>query len=328
VDLQQILQIRGMSAYVGASWGTGGNLASTLNSSILTNGLYAPSFYLGEMYLQQKFLTRKLSLRGGRLAASNAFAALPVFNNYVNYGINPNPFSLGANDITFFGPPAGTQWGVQACYHVTPAIQVAAGAFNSNVNSANGDRYGTDFTLQEGNKGVLAIGEMDYLYNQEANSSGKPGQLGTGILHSNDSFPLRSDDASHSDGYSGVYIMGQQMDYRPDGPGTFRGATVWGIWTHNSKEIISAMPSFSGAGVSYEGLIPARKSDVVSAGVVYGEASKFAPAANTEELFELNYQWNHSRYLTITPDLQYIWKHDGRNPRNATVAGIQLAITF
>jgi carbohydrate-selective porin OprB len=76
VDLQQILQIRGMSAYVGGSWGTGSNLASTLNSSILTNGLYAPSFYLGEMYLQQKFLTRKLSLRGGRLAASNAFAAL------------------------------------------------------------------------------------------------------------------------------------------------------------------------------------------------------------------------------------------------------------
>jgi carbohydrate-selective porin OprB len=107
VDLQQILKIRGMSGYVGASWGTGSNLASTLNSSILTNGLYAPSFYLGEMYLQQKFLTRKLSLRGGRLAASNAFAALPVFNNYVNYGINPNPFSRGANDITFFGRPPG-----------------------------------------------------------------------------------------------------------------------------------------------------------------------------------------------------------------------------
>ena len=137
---------------------------------------------------------------------------------------------------------------------------------------------------------------------------------------------MLSDDASHSDGYSGVYIMGQQMVYRPDGPGTFRGAAVWGIWTHNSKEIISAMPSFSGAGVSYEGLIPTRKSDVVSAGVVYGEASKFAPATNTEELFELNYQWNHSRYLTITPHLQYIWKHDGRNPRNAAVAGI--AITF
>jgi porin len=326
-DLGELLKIPGLSAYVGASWGTGSNLAGSLGSIIGTIGLYAPSVYLGEMYLQQKRLKKKLTILAGRLAAANTFATLPAFTNYVNYGINPNPFSLGANDVTFFGPPTGTEWGAQASYAVTPAIQVAAGAFNTNVNSANGNNHGTDFTLQEGNKGVLAVGEIDYLRNQRATSAGKPGQITLGILHSNNSFPYLSQ-PGHSNGYSGAYLMGQQMVFRPGGPGTSRGATVWAAWSHNTKELISPIPVFWGAGLSYEGLFPLRRSDVISAGLVRAEGSKYASPTNTEELLELNYQWNHSRYMTVTPHAQYLWKGQSPDGRNATILGIQLSITL
>jgi carbohydrate-selective porin OprB len=326
-DLGELLKISGLMAYVGLSWGTGSDLAGSLGSAIPTSGLYAPSFYLGEMYLQQKFLQQKLTILAGRLAPANTFAALPVFANYVNYGINPNPFSLGANDITFFGPPTGTEWGAQASYPVTRTIQVTAGAFNTNVHSANGENHGADFTLQEGNKGVLVVGEIDYLRNQRANSTGKPGQVTAGFLRSNNSFPYLSS-PGHSDGYDGAYLMGQQMVFRPDGSGTSRGATVWGAWSRNTKELISPMPLFWGGGLSYEGLIPVRKHDLVSAGLIRAEASKYALPANTEELLELNYQWDHSRYLTITPHAQYLWKRESHESRNATILGIQLALTL
>ncbi len=327
-DLGELLKIPGLSTYVGISWGTGSNLAGSLDSAIPTTSLYAPSFYLGEMYLQQKLLKEKLTVLAGRLAASNSFAALPVFTNYVNYGINPNPYSLGANDVTFFGPPTGTEWGAQATYSVTSSIQVQAGTFNTNVNSANGEDHGADFTLQEGNKGVVAIAEIDYLHNQGANSTGKPGQLTVGFLHSNNSFPSLISPLDHSDGYNGVYVMGQHMVFRPDGAGTSRGATVWGAWALNSKDVISPIPVFWGAGLSYEGLIPARKKDSVSVGLIRAEASKYAPPTNTEELLELNYQWNHSRYLTITPHGEYLWKRESNSGRNATVLGIQIALTL
>jgi len=327
-DFSELIKTPGLSAYAGFSWGTGSNLGGSIDSVILTSGLYAPSFYLGEMYLQQRLLQKKITILAGRLAVANGFATLPVFTNYVNYGINPNPFSLGANDVTFFGPPTGTEWGAQATYAVTPSIQIAAGAFNTNVNSANGEDHGTDFTLQEGNKGVLAIAELDYLYNQRANSTGKPGQLTVGYLHSNNSFPSLVGPTEHSDGYSGAYLMGQQMVFRPDGPGTSRGATVWGSWALNSKDLISPIPLFWGAGLSYEGLIPARKNDVISVGVIRAEASKYAPPKSTEQLLELNYQWSHSRFLTITPHGQYLWKEETRDGRNATVLGIQLSITL
>ena len=46
-----------------------------------------------------------------------------------------------------------------------------------------------------------------------------------------------------------------------------RGATVWGTGALNSKQIISPVPTFWGAGLSYEGLMRARKNDTVSAGL-------------------------------------------------------------
>jgi carbohydrate-selective porin OprB len=327
-DLNELIKTPGLSTYVGISWGTGSNLAASLSSGMLTSGLYAPSFYLGEMYLQQKLFKRKLTVLAGRLAAANTFASLPAFSNYVTYAINPNPFSLGANDITFFGPPTGTEWGAQASYAIKPSIQLAAGAFNTNLNSANGENYGADFALQEGNKGVLAIGEIDYLRNQRASSPGKPGQITLGFLGSNNSFPSLVSPLAHSDGYRGVYLMGQQMVYRPDGPGTSRGATVWAAWAYNSKPLISPVPVFWGAGLSYQALIPRRKNDIVSVGLIHAEASKYALPANTGELLELNYQWSHSRYLTLTPHAQYLWWPDRADHRNATVIGIQIALTL
>jgi len=327
-DLNELLKAPGLSAYAGISWGTGGNLAASLDSPISTSSFYAPSFYLGQMYLQQRLLQSKLTILAGRLAASNGFASLPVFANYVTYGIDPNPASLGANDVTFFGPPPGSEWGAQATYTITSTIQVAAGAFNTNLNSANGENHGTFFTLQQGNKGALAIGEVNYLRNQESSSHGMPGQFTVGFLHTNNSFPLLNNPLNHSDGYSGVYVMGQQVVYRPGGPGTSQGATVWGTWTYTSKDLISPVPLFWGSGLSYTGLIPARKNDVVSLGLVRAEASVYVPALGTEQVLELNYQWVHSRYLTITPHGQYLWLHNNSQKQNATVLGIQLAITL
>jgi carbohydrate-selective porin OprB len=327
-DLKELIGLKGLSAYAGASWGTGANLAGSLGSAIPTSGLYAPSFYLGEMYLQQYLLNRKLTVLAGRLSAANSFASLPVFVNYVNYGINPNPYSLGANDVTFFGPPTGTEWAAQATFMVKPSLQLTAGAFNTNIHSANGENHGADFTLQEGNKGVLSIGEIDYLRNQSDKSTGMPGQFTLGALHNSNSFPHLVNPLNLAQGYTGIYVLGQQMVFRPDGPGTTRGATVWGAWSHNSRDTVSQFPQFWGAGLSYEALIPARKHDTVSFAIIHAQSSKYVAPSATEQFLELNYQWLHSRYLAVTPHGQYLWKAPGNSTRNAAILGIQVAVTF
>ncbi len=91
---------------------------------------------------------------------------------------------------------------------------------------------------------------------------------------------------------------------------------------------MSPIPLFGGGGVSYEGLIPARKSDVVSICLIRSQGSKYGPPTNTEDFLELNYQWKHSRYLTISPHGQFLWRQDSHESRNAIVLGIQLALTL
>jgi porin len=328
VDLEKLLKVPGMSVYVGGSWGTGDNLSGPLHTLFPVNTLYAPTYYLGEMYLQQTLFDKNLTLLGGRLAAANTFATLPVLANYVNYGINPNPYPLGGNDITFFGPPTGTEWGAQAIYNVTPVLQVSAGLFNTNLNSANGQNHGTDWTLQQGNKGALVVAEVSYYPHQIATDQGRQGEYTLGLITDNNSFPTLPDGQANSGGYAGVFAMGQEMVYQPDGPGTSRGLIVWGSWAYNSKPLISPIPLFWGAGASYQGLIPARKNDVVSAGWVYGQVSNFVPATSAQQVLEVNYRWQYRRFLAITPDFQYIWKPGGYNLPGLAVAGVHAAVTF
>ncbi len=91
-DFGELLKIPGLSAYVGASWGTGSNLSGSLETEIPTSGLYAPSFYLGEMYLPQKLVPQKLTFLAERLAAAHTLASLNKFTNTVNYGIYRNMY--------------------------------------------------------------------------------------------------------------------------------------------------------------------------------------------------------------------------------------------
>jgi porin len=327
-NLEKSLKVRGMSVYVGASWGTGSDMSGFLHSLFPVNSIYGPNYYLGEMYLQQILLDKKLTLVGGRLGAANTLATLPVFANYVNYGINPTPYSLGANDISFFGPPVGTEWGALALYDATPLIQVSAGLFNTNPHSANGEDHGADFALQQGNKGALVVGQVSFFPHQIEQDEGRQSEYSIGFLSDNNSFPDLSGNNNNGGGYWGVFVQGQEQICQPDGPGTARGLTVWASWAYNSKPVVSPIPVFWGAGASYEGLLPARKKDVISAGWIYGRVSSSIPSTTAEQVFELNYNLRIGRFLVFTPDFQYIWKPGGYNVPGAAVAGIQARVTF
>ncbi|MFY9843125.1 MAG: carbohydrate porin [Terriglobales bacterium] len=325
VNFEKLLKIPGMSLYFSNSWGTGSDLTATINSVFPVNPNYAVGPYLAEIYLQQKLLKDNLTLAAGRLAPSYTFAGLPIFDNYVSLAVNPVPVSLTSNDLSYTGPPPGVEWGAQAIYNVTPVIQVAAGAFNTNRNSANN---GNIFAFQQGNKGALVTAQVTYLYNQGPKDTGKQGQYTAGFFVDNNSFATLPNGNSQSDGNSGVFVLGQQMVYRPEGPGTSQGLTVWGAWAYSSKQSVSPMPVFGGAGISYAGLIKKRKRDTINAAWVYGKTSRYIPNASAAKLFEANYQWEAKGSITIVPDFQYIWDANGTNGAGAAVAGLQVNLTF
>jgi porin len=325
VNFEKLLKLPGMSLYVSDTWGTGSNLTANIDTVFPVNPDYAVGAHLAEMYLQQKFLNDDLTVAAGRLAASYTFAGLPIFDNYVSLGINPTPVSLPSNDLSYTGPPPGLEWGAQAVYSITPVIQAAAGAFNTNPHSANN---GNILAFQQGNKGVLVTAQLSYLYNQGPKEEGKQGQYTVGFFEDNNSFATLPSGNSKSDGNSGVFVLGQQMVYRPQGPGTTQGLTIWSAWAYSSKQLVSSMPLFVGAGLSCQGLIKKRKQDIVSAGWVYGRTSRYIPRASAAKLFEANYQWVAMRSITVVPDFQYIWNANGTNETGAAVLGVQVNLTF
>jgi porin len=243
----------------------------------------------------------------------------------VSSAIDPTPVSLVANDPAYAGPPPGLEWGAQAVYDITAVIQAAAGVFNTNPNSANN---GNIFTFHQGNKGALVTAQASYLYNQGSNDKGMQGQYTAGFFEDNNSFPALPFGDLKSGGNSGFFILGQQMVYRPQGTGTSQGLTVWGAWSYSPKQLVSPLPVLGGAGVSYEGWLRRRKRDIVSAGWIYGQMSNWLPNGSAANLLEVNYQWTAKRYVTVTPDFQYIWHPAGKNGPGAAVVGLQLNLTL
>jgi porin len=335
-DLDKLIGVPGLSFNVGGAWSTGKSLSSeyvgnvfAIQSAYTAPGNGTNNLTLGELYLQQQLFDASLTIAVGRLSPQDSFASLPVLNQYFNGGINPVPGSLSINDPTFTAYAPGVEWGVQALYNLTPRFQIAAGVFNTNQNSAAGAKGGLDFSLQQGNRGALSVVQVTYLLNQAADDAGLPGQFTFGGFYDSNRFAsLNGAKAAESGTYS-VYGMFQQMVYRDGGPASQKGLTVWGKIAIAPKSSVNTMPYFVGAGLSYQGVISGRDNDIASAGVIYGSFSRYVPDTTAETVIEANYQITLKRWLTITPDLQYIIRPSGSSAiSNALVLGAQVAISF
>jgi porin len=335
-DLDRLLGIPGLSLNIGGAWSTGRNLSAdhignkaTVQSAYTAPGNGTNNLTLGEIYLQQQLFSNSLVIAAGRLAPQTTFATMPVFNSYLNAAINPAPGALLINDATFASYPPGVEWGAQALYKVTPALQVAAGGFNTNRSSALGGKGGLNFAFQQGNRGALSVLQLNYLFNHAPGDTGLPGQYIFGGFYDSNKFTNLSNPNSTKSGLYIVYGMFQQMVYRDGGADSQKGLTIWGQTALAPKSTVSTLPYFVGAGLSYQGSIPGREDDIAAAGVIYGTVSRYIPRTTAETVIEMNYQITLNRWLSITPDIQYVIRPSGSSAiKNALVLGTQLVIVF
>ena len=335
-NLDELFPLPGLSFNIGGAWSTGKNLSAdhignlfTVQSAYTGPNNGTNNLTLGQLYLQQQLFSNSLVLAGGRLVPANTFATMPVLNNYLNTGINPVPGALGLNDATFTSYPPGVEWGAQAIYNITPSFQVAAGVFNTNQNSAEGSKGGLDFGLQEGNRGVLSVVQLNYFFNHASGDGGLPGQYTVGGFYDSNRFINLSKPDSTKSGIYSIYGMFQQMVYRDGMAGSQKGLTVWGKAALAPKSTVSTMPYFFGGGLSYQGPIPGRDADMGSVAVIYGTLSRYIPRTTAETVIEVNYQITINGWLSITPDLQYVIRPSGSKAiKNAFVLGTQMAIVF
>ena len=335
-DLDKLMGVPGLSFNSSAAWSTGKSLSTDyvenifpVQSAYTAPGNGTNNLTLGELYLQQKLFNDSLTVAAGRLTPQRTFATMPVLNQYINGGINPVPGHLSINDPSFTAYPPGVEWGIQALYNFTAKFQAAAGVFNTNQNSAAGAKGGLDFSFQQGNRGALSVVQINYLLNHAPEDAGLPGQYSFGGLYDSNRFAsLSKTNASGSGTYS-IYGLFQQMIYRDGDASSQKGLTVWAETAIAPKANVNTMPYFVGGGLSYQGAIPGRYNDIASAGVIYGAFSRYLPRTTAETVVEVNYQIILKRWLSITPDLQYIIRPSGSSAiGDALVLGAQVVISF
>ena len=274
-DIGKLLPVGGLSLVVGTGWSTGRSLsADEIGNIFAVQSAYTAvdggtnSLTLGPLYLHQRLLDDRLMLAVGRLAPAETFATMPVLNNYVNGGISATPGSLETDIPSFAAYPPGMQWGAQAVYRLTPALQVEAGVFNASRRSAAGADGGADFSLGGDHTGVLSVVQATYLINRAGTSAGLPGLYSVGGMYDSSRFSRVSGSGGTTHGNAAVYAMFQQMVYREGGPGSDQGLTLWGEVAVAPRSSVSPLPLFVGGGVSYQGLIPGRGPDIASLGVI------------------------------------------------------------
>jgi carbohydrate-selective porin (OprB family) len=89
------------------------------------------------------------------------------------------------------------------------------------------------------------------------------------------------------------------------------GVTFWGALYVAPQQSISLQLLQAAGGLLYYGIIPGRDHDVAAVSVIAGVFSNRAPAHGTETVIEANYRIQLTRWLYLTPDLQYVIHPNG-----------------
>jgi porin len=329
-DLETMARLPGLSFYVEGGWSFGEDLARK------TGSIFSPAqaftgraVRLTRMYVQQDLLDDQLSLKFGRLSTEDDFLSSPIYGQYVSAAINSVPGSILESTPGFSTFP-GVQWGTVGAYKPLEQVRTAFGVYSSDDDINKDKGHGIDFSLNPHN-GILAIGEVDYLWklggSEEA--AGLPGEVKVGGWYDTGPRPKLRDETSNDGDNGGFYVGLQQMAFREGDADSTQGLTPWAVVTYAPRQSINTVPFFLGAGMVYQGLIRTRDDDQTAIGFYWGVLSRNIDDTSSERILELAYTAQLTPWFYVRPNAQFIFRPGGTSENSdAVVLGGEVGITF
>ena len=371
VDLEKLVNWPGASLYAegyqisgrGLSRNAIGNLLAVSNIEALA------STRLVDLWFQQEFLERKASFRIGQIALDDEFYVSQYSANFINS-------TFGCPDLLSTDLPSGGP-----CYpFAVPGVRLqgppvadltfSAVAFNGNPAPAGpGDPQvrnssGTNFLIGEG--GTLAMAELAYTFDAEPTSDVPLSDVKLGgWYHTADFLDLRRDTLGRSladpssngvaathHGNFGVYMILDKVLWKPQDTGTHGAAAFLRVGgAPGDRNLLSLEVD---AGMTYEGLFPARGLDLLGIAMSYGRIGSAArgldrdgflftgisrPIRDYEAVLEVTYKVRIARWWVLQPDLQLVLHPGGHIAAplpasigqpipNALVLGVRSSVTF
>jgi porin len=296
------------------------------------------TYTLYNVTLEQKFCGDFGSFKIGRLSPGDDFAESPLYNYYVNNGIDGQIRAV-IDDTRFNTYPFPT-WGARLLLNPSPEFNLQTGVFEVNDHLTDRSLHGVDFAIS-GNDGIQVVQQFGWTptFDREsagAPSTGLPGHYFLGGYWSNSNYPQFGTPVLTRISY-GFYAHADQRVYRPT-PGSDTGLTLFGTAAYAPQPNVAILPFQLSGGALYQGLVPGRAHDTTILGVIYGNFSEdysdsieptIGGRPSNEIDFELGYRVQVSPFAYFQPDLQYIEKPGGTgNIPNAFIVGAQFGLTF
>ena len=354
LDLQKIVGWEGATININGIDRIGKTIKPEVGSVYDPVQIYGGQTYtLYNATIEQKFWNDIGLIKVGRLSPGDDFAESPLYNYYVNNGIDGQIRAI--IDDTRFATYPFASWGTRLRFDPSPEFNIQTGLFQASSRYVDRSFHGARFAIDgsDGYQAVQQFGWTPEFDKQPVEAAPAPGAdpkaiAGAPVLRGLPGHYFAGGYWSNSD-YSqfgtpvktrisyGFYAHGDQMVYR-EAPGSDLGLTVFGTVAYAPQQNISIIPFQLSGGALYLGLVPARPKDMTIFGVIYGNFSNdyarfvtppLGGHATSETDFEFGYRVQVSAFAYVQPDVQYIVRPGGTgNIPNAVIVGAQFGLTF
>lgn len=284
--------------------------------------------YVDHLHYQQDFLDHKLQLRFGYLDQQlaldrNAYANAEDIQFMSTYLDNNNaiiPLTIGLGATLFINP---TDW-----------LGFVIGAADGQAKSL---QPGFDTTFHD-EAAFFGYFETDFRVKFDSPNGPLPGTYRFGTFYD----PRRKEryrndldgdlPPKYETGDVGFYMSLDQMIYR-ETPDDDQGLGLFFRYGYRHGEV-NRIGDFWSAGAQYKGLIPNRDHDLLGFGVYSAIGSQqyrrwVDPEFDRETGYEFYYNIEITPWLTLTPDVQYIYQPGGsRDAEDSIVVALRARVTF
>lgn len=330
-DLQKLVGLTGGHLYMLTRGGWSNGITPTMVGSLSNADQVAidnRSVDVWQLYYEQDFFGDKVRVRVGKIDLTGAFEcrgckvafdgnafANDEFGQFLNGWLVNNP------TIPFPEP------GLAAVVHVEPVEGFYLAAA---VADADADVRETGFnTTFHGPADFFNIYEMGVLTKFASANGPLQGGYRMGLWYD----PRQKEVFGHEDDVNtddvGFYTSCDQMLWKENNKADdTQGLGAFGRYGL-ADAAVNEVKSFWSTGLQYKGLAPGRDDDVLGFGVGQGRLSRQAGLTKSNEtVMELYYGIAVTKWLQVTPDVQYIFNPGGEGLSDAVVVGVRVQMTF
>jgi porin len=285
--------------------------------------------FLYNVTLEKWFLDHTLSVKLGRMTATDDFVGSPLYSYSLNNSID-GQIRAALFDGTMTSYPFAV-WGGRVKWQPDDDFYAMLGVFQLADDMFDRGDQGVDFSI-EGDDGISIFTQFGW--NKQI--CGRPAHFYAGM---NNAFwsldKFNTNDTTHHltrlYGHADWQVYAESAD-------SDQGLTLFTAAGYTWQDQVAIMPVQITVGANYKGLFPARPDDRTVFFATYGDfsseyAAQQAGAGQSQSDYEMVLEAGHRFQLTpfayIQPDIQYIVQPGGTGDiSDAVVIGAQFGVTF